>query len=87
MLKNLLIILVVCIVFTSCAVQNDSGINNSIPDDKNYCEKDLDCIFKAGCYCGCYNINYRNEKLDSMDCMCEFTKEIPDCLCIDNTCQ
>lgn len=55
--------------------------------DGKSCNVNSDCAFKGGCYCSCYNKNYKNEKLESMFCSCESTSEgFPDCECKNNKC-
>ncbi|MFH1713424.1 MAG: hypothetical protein ABH896_04575, partial [Candidatus Jacksonbacteria bacterium] len=67
---------------------NEFEIKEKVSQPENYCEKDSDCVFKGGCYCGCYNKDYKNEKLESMFCSCEIEPpgKFPDCLCENNKC-
>lgn len=58
----------------------------TVPEGKK-CTTNYECTFRAGCYCGCYNKDYRNEKLESMFCSCETTAEdFPGCKCENNEC-
>lgn len=58
-----------------------------VTSDSKSCNVNSDCAFKGGCYCGCYNKNYKNEKLESMFCSCESTSGgFPDCECKNNKC-
>lgn len=61
---------------------------SSLISEGTSCNLDTDCKFRAGCYCGCYNKNYHDKKLDSLFCSCASTdNNFPKCQCLNKTCQ
>lgn len=65
--------------------------NISDTSGKSYsktCGTNSDCVFKAGCYCGCYNEDFESAKLEIMFCSCESSdRQYPECECINSQCQ
>jgi len=82
--KTFVFIFLLTFLVASCS---QTYTSNHINDGKK-CDVDSDCSFKAGCYCGCYNKDYRHQKLEAMFCTCQSTTgEFSKCTCVNNICQ